>query len=1078
MPPVSRATIRAGGPSSSRRPADAASAAAPPPRRTEATLPPRPSCPSEDELAGFVDGSLSAAERLWLETHLDECPLCRAALGHLAALDAPGGPRTVARYRLDAELGRGGMGVVWRAWDPALEREVAVKLLHPELVDDLRFRQRALREARALARLQHPNVIAVHDVGEADGELFIATELIDGLPLDRWQRDQPIRHLLSAYAQAARGLAAAHALGLVHRDVKPSNILVSRSGRACIGDFGLATSARPRPGGAAPLLPGQRAEPAAALAAARHAEPPAAAGSPPLPRLTDEGMVLGTPAYMAPEQPRGEPVDAAADQYALCMALAEALLGYRPRDGVTAEELAQSGLPAPWPAIARGLAHHPADRFPDLDPLIAALEASAAPPPPPSWLSAPALPPASPPLAMPPPVPAGARRSLLPAAAAAAFVAAAFVAGSAILFATRLVPATRSAPASDAASPTADVAPPPRPPRTTPSGEPLPTSTTPLPAAWRASQGGAWRLPTRGRDVVILDQRRAAVMPWADAERSRLMTVDLDTGAVTPPAPLVPLGATIDAVRRVAGRAVAFGSVGELGAAWELAGTPLTAWRLEVPQAGRSVDPHRAPAVVVSPDGTQLLWCDPRTAPTVRDGITLAILHELPASSCADAHFTSAHELALGEVVLDLRTGRRRPGHQAKRAPDAHHAGPGGHVLVCLHGSRIADVVGPNGEPTQASLLVEDRLRWTPDGVAISLTEKGLGLRPTNAYEDRVLPLGRLPSADDTFDVDAERAVVLSGALVEVIDLRSGARRGAAANRDRVHAVAPYRGTVLALSDQLRLFAEEGPLTSDVRRGDAVRAVPELGQFAMRGDDGALWLWDPTDHSRRQLTSGLPSDRWTVAARGDRVWFGAEATVVRSVGGEPAQPWLPLRQGLVVVALEPEGRVAALEGEHLHLIDLEAGAVQTWRRSGDCLRQPAVALGGGRLALVAAGHAVLVESDGIAYHLEVPGPIDQLALTSDGAVVVAHGGEVLFWPRGQRNASAWPTGIPAGARVTALGLDERGEELALGYDTGAVVYAPVAELRGRGSARPLPVALEEHCLRRVTPPPIATLVGI
>src|SRR5262245_35889399 len=108
---------------------------------------------------------------------------------------------------------------------------------------DVQGRDRAMREARALARLQHPNVVAVYDVGEHDGDVFIATELVDGEAMDKWQRGKTPREIITAYAQAARGLAAAHAIGLVHRDVKPSNILVSRDGRVRVGDFGLATNA-------------------------------------------------------------------------------------------------------------------------------------------------------------------------------------------------------------------------------------------------------------------------------------------------------------------------------------------------------------------------------------------------------------------------------------------------------------------------------------------------------------------------------------------------------------------------------------------------------------------------------------------------------------------------------------------------------------------------------------------------------------------------------------------------------------------------------------------------------------------
>src|SRR5262249_11476590 len=161
--------------------------------------------------------------------------------------------------------------------------------------------------------LQHPNVVAVHDVGEHHGEVFVATELIDGETLDRWQRDKRPAEVLDAYLQAARGLAAAHALGFVHRDVKPNNTFVGRDARARGADFGLARRAdAPEP---------------------RSLVPPHA--STVETRLTRDGAVIGTPAYMAPEQRDGEPVDARADQFSLCLSLAEALTGTRPQPDVT-----------------------------------------------------------------------------------------------------------------------------------------------------------------------------------------------------------------------------------------------------------------------------------------------------------------------------------------------------------------------------------------------------------------------------------------------------------------------------------------------------------------------------------------------------------------------------------------------------------------------------------------------------------------------------------------------------------------------------------------------------------------------
>ena len=304
-------------------------------------------CPSDTELSAFVEHALSSVVRKRVETHLHGCEACRETIGHVASTqDAD--PRVIDRYRLDAKVGEGGMGVVWKAWDPALEREIAIKLLHPEL-HDTSGRQRALREAKALARLQHPNVIAVYDVGEFESEVFIATEFVDGCGMDTWQRGKSAEQIIAAYAQAARGLAAAHALGLVHRDVKPSNLLVANDGRVRVGDFGLATNAAPN---SLKRPPPQRA----------------------LPTLTERGEQIGTPAYMAPEQRTTTRVDARADQYSLCLALTEALLGNVPPEAPSAQLLARSGVIAPWDAIARGLSVDPSDRFDDIGELAARLE--------------------------------------------------------------------------------------------------------------------------------------------------------------------------------------------------------------------------------------------------------------------------------------------------------------------------------------------------------------------------------------------------------------------------------------------------------------------------------------------------------------------------------------------------------------------------------------------------------------------------------------------------------------------------------------------------------------------------------
>jgi hypothetical protein len=301
-------------------------------------------CPDDDALIALVEHALAPQELATIEGHVDGCARCRATIGHLAAIDDGAAPRRVGRYRLERPLGEGGMGVVWKAWDPMLERAVAIKLLHAGGGADATTR--LVREARALAKLQHPNVVVVHDVGEHDGEVFVATELVDGQPMQRWQLERDPREILGAYAQAARGLAAAHALGLVHRDVKPANILVGRDGRVRVGDFGLVAPSGP--------IRGDEDT-----------------------QVTAQGAIVGTPAYMAPEQRTGAGADERSDQFSLCLALAEALTGARPPPDARAAALAAGAVVAPWDAIARGLARDPRARWPDMTALAVALEASA-----------------------------------------------------------------------------------------------------------------------------------------------------------------------------------------------------------------------------------------------------------------------------------------------------------------------------------------------------------------------------------------------------------------------------------------------------------------------------------------------------------------------------------------------------------------------------------------------------------------------------------------------------------------------------------------------------------------------------
>ncbi len=260
----------------------------------------------------------------------------------------------VGRYLVVEPIGRGAMGVVYRAYDPELDRAVALKLLSGE--NRAAAQKRLMEEARAMAKVTHPNVIAVHDVGTHDGRVFFAMELIDGTTLGAWRtRTKPgADQVLRVYRDAGAGLAAAHAAGLVHRDFKPDNVLIDGTGRVRVLDFGLAQpeEANPDETGRSKRLP-----------------------------------LVGTPAYMAPEQFAGDPADAKSDQFAFCIALYEALAGERPFQGNTiaslghavvtgvrghAELTAVSSRVAA--AIDRGLEPDRADRFESMEQLLAELE--------------------------------------------------------------------------------------------------------------------------------------------------------------------------------------------------------------------------------------------------------------------------------------------------------------------------------------------------------------------------------------------------------------------------------------------------------------------------------------------------------------------------------------------------------------------------------------------------------------------------------------------------------------------------------------------------------------------------------
>jgi eukaryotic-like serine/threonine-protein kinase len=313
---------------------------------------------------GSRSGTLHAGE---LDGVVDEVHAARARAVVMSALFGEDSEAVrVGRFTILELLGAGAMGRVYEAHDPQLDRHVALKLVRTVGPHERAQRERILREAQAIAKLAHPNVVPVFEVGEDAGRPYLVMERIEGETLRKWQalRPRSRAEILDVFEQAGRGLAAAHAADVVHRDFKPDNVLVGRDGRARIVDFGLACNAPP---------------PSTA-----DGEDDATSGT---------ARWVGTPAYMAPEQFMGQEADASADQFAFCVALWEALHGERPFGGTSLAEISANVIngrrrPPPKRSVIpsrlrrlceRGLAIDPQQRWPAMEALLAELQRLRAP---------------------------------------------------------------------------------------------------------------------------------------------------------------------------------------------------------------------------------------------------------------------------------------------------------------------------------------------------------------------------------------------------------------------------------------------------------------------------------------------------------------------------------------------------------------------------------------------------------------------------------------------------------------------------------------------------------------------------
>jgi eukaryotic-like serine/threonine-protein kinase len=352
----------------------------------------------DDVLQSLLSDSLPSTEAATVREHLQVCDHCQnrakslqtevvppTSIGETLASSRPAEPAarlsrgtTLGRYVIIGALGEGAMGEVYSAYDPELNRKVAIKLLSPRLRQGASVamdQARLLREAQALARLSHPNVITVYDVGTFHDGIFIAMELVEGQTLKKWMHapGRTWKEVLALFIAAGRGLAAAHAAGLIHRDFKPQNVLVGRDGRVFVTDFGLARSTNSAVENAPAPLPED----------VPLTTDSAALWSP----MTIAGSVMGTPGYMSPEQMRGVEVDERADQFSFCASLYEALYREPPFSGAKFAELRQKkelgevrppskGSRVPLKLrrlVLRGLSPKPNDRFSSMGALLEAL---------------------------------------------------------------------------------------------------------------------------------------------------------------------------------------------------------------------------------------------------------------------------------------------------------------------------------------------------------------------------------------------------------------------------------------------------------------------------------------------------------------------------------------------------------------------------------------------------------------------------------------------------------------------------------------------------------------------------------
>ena len=345
-------------------------------------------CLDEDEILAFRSGTLSKDALASIKMHLETCSACLEVIQYLDLSESAGGsggvgrsmnripPQQIGNYLLLDELGAGGMGFVYAAYDTQLDRRIALKLMHNR---GRTASGRIRREAQAMARLSHPNIVTIYGVHSlSENDLAIAMEYVEGRSLTELLASEPRMDWMavrSIFTQAARGLAAAHDAGLVHRDFKPGNLLVTDDGQAKIIDFGLVYAEQDSSPPFSPEDVSGESEESV--------------------KLTNSGARIGTPAYMAPEQFNGEPVDGRTDQFAFCLCLYEAVYGQRAFAVDTFEDLRKRVRAGQWilpkrpddvprsveDILRRGLSSAPERRFLSMRDVAAKLELATMSPP-------------------------------------------------------------------------------------------------------------------------------------------------------------------------------------------------------------------------------------------------------------------------------------------------------------------------------------------------------------------------------------------------------------------------------------------------------------------------------------------------------------------------------------------------------------------------------------------------------------------------------------------------------------------------------------------------------------------------